>query len=253
VFGEDDDDAISFQGNLTVYTDSADVYDASYSSFDFAAGANRLHDLITRHKRTTGSTLLDVACGTGTYLTHLGDRYTVEGVDLSPAMLAIAKRKLPNVPLHEADMVEFNLGRRFDAVVCLGSSIGYTKRGPRLRRAIATLARHALSGGVVVVEPWIWPDAWENGRLTTDLVDQPDLKVARMLVSGRIGRVSMSDIHHLVARLGGVEYFVEHHELGLFTHTEYLADFKGADLEVTYESQGLLGLPGRGAYIGVRR
>ena len=106
VFGEDDDDAISFQGNLTVYTESADVYDASNSSFDFAAGANRLHDLITRHKRTTGSTLLDVACGTGTYLTHLGDRYTVEGVDLSPAMLAIAKRKLPNVPLHEADMVE---------------------------------------------------------------------------------------------------------------------------------------------------
>ena len=236
-----------------MYTDSADVYDASYSSFDFSAGANRLHDLIARYKRTPGSTLLDVACGTGTYLVHLGDRYTVEGMDLSPAMLAIARRKLPDVPLHEADMVEFDLGRRFDAVVCLGSSIGYAETGPRLRRAVATLARHSLLGGVVVVEPWLSPDAWEDGRLTADLVDQPELKVSRVLVSGRVGRVSTLDIHHLVARRGNVEYFVEHHKLGLFTHGEYLAAFQGADLEVTYESHGLLRLPERGVYIGVRR
>lgn len=236
-----------------MYTDSADVYDASYAAFDFAAGADRLHRLIARHKRTPGSALLDVACGTGTYLALLRDRYAVEGADLSPAMLAVARGKLPDVPLHEADMVAFDLGRQFDAVVCLGSSIGYVKTEPRLRRAIAALARHALAGGTVVVEPWFSPDAWEDGRLAADLVEQPGLKVARMLVSGRIDRVSTLDIHHLVARQGGINHFVEHHELGLFAHSDYLTAFRAADLEVTYESQGLLGLPGRGVYIGVRR
>ncbi len=253
MFGEDSDEAISLRKDQSVYADSADVYDASHSSFDFAAGADRLHGLIARHKRTPGSTLLDVACGTGTYLVHLRDRYTVEGLDLSPAMLAISRSKLPDVPLHEADMVDFDLGRGFDAVVCLGSSVGYATTGTRLRRAIATLARHAPPGGVVVVEPWLSPEAWEDGRLTADLVDRPELKVSRMLVSGRIGRVSTLDIHHLVARRGGVKYFVEHHQLGLYTHGEYLTAFREADLEVTYESQGLLRLPGRGVYIGVRR
>ncbi len=232
-----------------LFTDSAAIYDAVHSSFDFAAAADQVDALIACHKQTLGTKLLDVACGTGAYLEHLRNRYAVEGVDLSPAMLAIARRKLSDVQLHEADMVNFDLGWRFDVVVCLGSSIGYAKTVPCLRHTLATLARHALPGAVVIVEPWFPPETWEDGRLTADLINESELKVARVLVSGRVGQVSTLDIHHLVARPRGVEYFVEHHELGLFTQDEYLMAFHEAGLDVTHHAEGLLG---RGVYVGVR-
>ena len=232
-----------------MFTRSAAIYDAVYSKWDYAALANRLHGLIQRHRRTADAGLLDVACGTGSYLFHLRSRYAVEGVDLDPGMLAVARRKVPDVPLHQADMAAFDVGRQFGAVVCLGSSIGYARTLPRLRQAVASLARHALPGGVVIVEPWFSSEVWEVGRLTAELVDRPDLKIARILVSTAEDTVSILDIHYLVARREGVEHFSERHELGLFSDAEYLDAFRDADLDVCHDPEGLLG---RGLYIGLK-
>jgi ubiquinone/menaquinone biosynthesis C-methylase UbiE len=233
-----------------MFTKSATIYDAIYAArFDFDAAASMVHELIQAHKRTAGNTLLDVACGTGAYLVHLRASYVVEGVDLDSGMLAVARQKLPDVPLHQADLVDFDLGRRFDAVLCLGSAIGYVGTVDRLRQAVGTLARHTVPGGVVIVEPWFGPDVWEDGRLTANLVEQPALKIARVLVSGRDGSVSTLDIHYLVARPEGVEYFTERHRLGLFTDEEYVAAFREADVHVTHDAEGLLG---RGLYVGTR-
>jgi hypothetical protein len=161
----------------------------------------------------------------------------------------VARQKLPDVPFLQADLVDFDLNRRFDAVLCLGSSIGYVETLVSLRQAVATLARHTLPGGLVIVEPWFGPEVWEQGRLTADLVDQPLLKIARVLVSGLDGRVSTLDVHYLLARPEEVEQFTEHHRLGLFTHEEYVTAFRLAELRVTHDPHGLLG---RGLYIGVR-
>jgi SAM-dependent methyltransferase len=233
-----------------VFTKSAAIYDAIYGARnDVAAAAEKVHDLIQARKRTAGNSLLDVACGTGAHLVHLQRHYTAEGLDLDPGMLAVVRQRLPDVPLHQGDLVDFDLGRQFDAVLCLGSSIGYVATVPRLCQALSTLARHITPGGVVIVEPWFHPEIWENGRLTADLIDQPALKIARVIASGLDGRVATMEIHYLVARPDGVEHFSEHHRMGLFSHEEYLKAFRSADLDVTHDPIGLLG---RGLYIGVR-
>jgi SAM-dependent methyltransferase len=233
-----------------MFTRSADLYDIIYGRrFDAAAAAATVHALVQAHTRGAAKTLLEVACGTGTYLSHLQAHYALEGLDLDPDMLAVARRKLPQVPLHQGDLVDFDLERRFDAVLCLGSAIGYVASPERLHQALATLAHHTAPGGVVIVEPWFTPEAWESGRLTADLVDQPLLKIARVLLSGRERDVSTLDIHYLVGRPEGAETFTEHHRLGLFSHDAYLTAFRAAALEVTHDPVGLLG---RGLYIGVR-
>ncbi len=234
-----------------MFSQSAHLYDAIYAgSVDHAGAARRLRGLIRERRQSTGHRLLDVACGASAYLPFLREEYEVEVLDLDAGMLAIARRRLPDVRLHHADMVAFDLGRRFDVVTCLSSSIGYARTLPRMRQTIANLARHTLPGGVVAVEPWFGPEVWEPGRVTLDCVDRPELKIARLLVSGAAGAVSSLDIHDLASGPAGVETLVERHELGLFAHEEYLAAFAAAGLDPSFDAEGLVG---RGLYLGLRR
>ena len=129
---------------------------------DYAGEAARLTELI-RARNPSARTLLDVACGTGKHLEALRSEFEVEGVDIDEGLLAIARGRLGSVPLHTADMRDFDLGRRFDAVTCLFSAIGHVADGDELDAAVASMARHLEPGGVLIVEPWLEPDVWEIG------------------------------------------------------------------------------------------
>lgn len=229
-----------------MYTKEAAFYDAIYSFKDYEREADYLHELIEQHRRWAGGSLLDVACGTGSFIGPLQLYYRIEGVDLSPDMLKIARERYPDVPLHEGDMADFNLNKQFDVIICMGSAIGYMKSVVRMQQAVATMARHLSYSGVLVVEPWLLPEVYEVGRIGTNFVDQPKLKIARMNISELEGNLSVMDMHHLVATPAGVEYFVEHHELALFTDDEYRTAFEAAALIVTRDE----GIIGRGLYVG---
>jgi len=231
---------------LRVFTRSARLYDAVYASIrDYPREAAELDRLI-QQRRPGARTLLDVACGTGAHLEHLTG-YEPEGLDLDPEMLAIARQRLPNAVFHEGDMADFDLGKRYDAVVCMFSSVGYVRIEDRLRSAIAALARHLEPGGVVVVEPWLSPDDWRDGHVGAVFIDKPELKIARMNVAARDGNVSIVDFEYLVGTPDGIERFTEHHELGLFTIEQYLEAFRAAGVEVEHDPEGPMG---RGLYVG---
>ena len=229
-----------------VFSRSARLYDAVYASIrDYPREAAELDRLI-QERRPGARTLLDIACGTGAHLEHLTG-YEVEGLDLDPEMLGVARERLPNVPLHEGDMADFDLGKRFDAVVCMFSSIGYVRTEERLRSAVASMARHLEPGGVLVVEPWLSPEVWVDRHVGAVFVDQPELKIARMNVGEREGNLSIFEFEYLVGTPNGLERFNERHELGLFTVEQYLEAFRAAGLEVDHDPEGPMG---RGLYIG---
>ena len=229
-----------------VFSRSARLYDAVYASIrDYPREAAELDRLI-QERRPGARTLLDVACGTGAHLDHLSG-YEAEGLDLDPEMLAVARERLPKVAFHEGDMVDFDLGKRFDAVVCMFSSIGYVRTEERLRSAVASMARHLEPGGVLVVEPWLSPEAWVDRHVGAVFVDEPELKIARMNVGEREGNLSIFEFEYLVGTPNGLERFNERHELGLFTVEQYLEAFRAAGLEVDHDPEGPMG---RGLYIG---
>jgi SAM-dependent methyltransferase len=232
-----------------MFSRSQRYYDAIYSGKDYAQEAAYVKRLIAEHKRSDGNTLLDVACGTGGHVPYLRDDFAYEGLDLDPDMLTLARQRFPDVVFHQGDMVDFALGRQFDVVTCLFSSIGYTRTAPRLQQAIATMAGHLRPGGVLLVGAFLTPQEWIPGHPHAMFVDQPDLKLARLNVSGVAvaGNVAVLDFHYLVATLEGVEHFIERHELGLFTENEYRTAFLQAGLAVLHDT-GWLG--GRGMYIG---
>lgn len=216
---------------MDTYQRSARVYDLLAGHKDYRGAADDLTQLIVGIK-PDASTLLDVACGTGGHLQHLRHRFTVEGLDLSQPMLDLAGSKCPGVPLHLGTLAEFHLGRRFDAITCLFGSIAYCAGLPGLRTALAGMAAHLNPGGVIVIEPWITAEKFQAGKLVFDSADFPDMKVARMYVSERLGDRSVLDATFLVATPGGVETFSERHELWLFSDDEYRAAITGAGLDL---------------------
>ncbi len=234
-----------------MFTKSANFYNAIYSSLgkDHTAEAHQVHKIIQAHKKSAGNTLLEVACGTGIHASVLREFYQVEGLDLDNEMLAVARQDYPEIPFYQADMVDFDLGKQFDAVTCLFSSIGYVKTKQRLELAVQTMSNHLRSGGVLIVEPWFTPEQWRPGRVSALFVDQPDLKISRMNISEVEGNLSFFVFHYSVGTPQGIEYFTERHELGLFTQEVYLEAFRKAGLEVTHDPEGL---DGRGLYIGLK-
>src|SRR5207245_10914676 len=189
-----------------------------------------------KDKRSLSNELVKVACGMRCHIEYLKNDYSVEGLDINQQMLKLAKKKHPDIIFHRGDMVSFKLKKRFDAITCLFSAIGHVKTKAKLGLAVRNMSRHLKPGGGLIVERWITHQQWRKGSVHANFVDQPELKVARMTLSKTRGRLSVLDMHHLVATPNLVEHFVERLELRLFIHDEYLDAFRRAGLETSYDS-----------------
>lgn len=234
-----------------MFSKSARYYDEIYASIDkdYAVEVNKAYSVIRNHKQSDGTSLLDVACGTGIHANLLSKYYQVEGLDLDPQMLKVAKKKHPEIRFHQGDMADFDLKRHYDVIVCLFSSIGYVRTKARLKKAIRNMGQHLLPGGVLLIEPWFTPEQWHPGRASMTQVDKAELKIVRMSYSGQKGRISTIEFQYLIGTSEGIEHSVEIHELGLFTHSQYMDAFQAAKLNVLHDPEGL---DGRGLYIGTK-
>lgn len=226
-----------------MFTESAELYDLIYSSFkDYPQEARDVAALL-RRAHPEGRTVLDVGCGTGEHARLLVAEHglQVDGIDLDAALVRIAAAKVPGGRFVEADMIDFHLGRRYDAVLCLFSSIGYVRMLSNVRRALACFREHLADDGVILVEPWFAPGVLDPARTDERTVERPGLRVvrrSRVQVEGRMSRVLFDyEIHDAQ----GVRHAGEVHELGLFTTEEMLGSFAKAGLEAEHDADGLTG------------
>ncbi len=234
----------------TAYSKAARYYDVIYRFKDYAGEVARLLALPEFAHAGTTMSLLDVACGSGLHIEQLGTRFHAEGLDICPELLELARRRNPGTLFHLGDMRAFNLGRRFDIILCLFSAIGYTGSTEGLRAAMRCMVQHLAPGGVLVIEPWFTPGDWKTPTVHALHIDEPELKISRINTSLARGNVSVLDLHYLVGTPSGTEHFVEHHELALFERSEMTEAMEDAGLLVRYDPEGLTG---RGLYVGTLR
>jgi ubiquinone/menaquinone biosynthesis C-methylase UbiE len=232
-----------------MFSKTAQYYDKIYGHKDYQAEVVSLQAIVEQEPGADRNTLLDVACGTGSHIDFLKAHYQVTGLDLEPGLLEMARQRHPQVAFHQGDMIHFDLDQRFDVITCLFSAIGYVRTVANLRRAVCTMTHHLEPGGVLLIEPWFTPQDWNPGKPHALLIDEPELKIARLSTSLSDGRLSWFDFHYLIATPKGTEHLVERHELGLFERSEMRAAFVDAGLTARYDEHGLTG---RGLWIGVR-
>lgn len=227
----------------------AEVYDLVYSALkDYAVETAHIAGVLRRVKPEC-RTVLDVACGTAEHARLLAaDGFAVDGIDLDPVFVRIARQKHSAGRFVEADMSDFHLPHRYDAVMCLFSSIGYLKTLDRVRRALTCFREHLNPGGVIIVEPWFPPGALDPERVSrhTQIAEATGLRVSRVSHIEIDGRLSRIHFDYEITDSTGTRQVSEVHELGLFTPAELLRTFQEAGLHAEHDPKGLTD---RGLYV----
>jgi len=106
-----------------------------------------------------GARLLDAGCGTGRYAIELGRRgYVVEGIDRSPELIDVAKRRVIDQPRSVSFHVGDLLGlphHEYDGILCRGVLNDFVDAGSR-QQAFNSFAGALRRGGVLILDVREW-------------------------------------------------------------------------------------------------
>jgi ubiquinone/menaquinone biosynthesis C-methylase UbiE len=130
----------------------AEAYDA-----DMGAEADAMNDTpfylaLAREAAARGLAVLELACGTGRVTLPIArEGIEVVGLDSAPAMLDVARRKAAaedlDVTWIEADMRDFDLGRRFGLIIIPYRSFLHLLTDADQAACLAAVYRHLIPGG----------------------------------------------------------------------------------------------------------
>jgi SAM-dependent methyltransferase len=173
-------------------------------------------DLYAALAARTGGPVLELACGTGRLLEPLvAAGLEVTGVDIDPAMLARAERRLGTgraVQLVSADLLDVDLGPRFGLVFIALNSLLLLGDAERQANALAAITRHLRPDGLAAVDAWL-PGADDlglyDGRLIAEWTrrdpetDEWVLKLASAAHDAATGTVELDGFYDAWASDGG--------------------------------------------------
>lgn len=230
-----------------MFSQSAEFYDAIYSFKDYGAEAAQVAARV-RSVHPAAYAVLDVACGTGEHALRLArdHGFEVDGLDLDAGLLDVARRKHPSGQFFQADMSHFALGKRYDVVLWLFSSIGYLVTLERVQRAFQCFHRHLNREGLLMVEPWFAPGEMEHGRVSRQVATHEGATVERTSRTEIEDRVSRIIFDYSIDTQGGLRHVSEIHELGLFKREEMAMAFEAMGFDPEYDP---VGLTGRGLWL----
>jgi SAM-dependent methyltransferase len=145
---------------------SEQVYDAAYAAvYDTIFGSDRHARDVERLRPVLAGLaptdrILDVGCGTGTLCRLLRDRFPrIEGLDLSPAMLATAQRKNPGVRFTVGNLLDGDLfdaepveDQGFALIVSEWDVLNYLETRTEYAKAFANFRRWLVPSGWLAVD-----------------------------------------------------------------------------------------------------
>jgi SAM-dependent methyltransferase len=140
----------------------AGIYDATYAEKDYRGEVDAIIEAFSRYGDGAVRTVLDLGCGTGNHALPLHARgYCVTGVDLSPAMLAIAREKADrasaDICLIGGDVRYVDAHGPYDAALLMFAVLGYQHENADVRATFANIRRHLRPGGLLIFDAWYGP------------------------------------------------------------------------------------------------
>lgn len=181
-------------------TDLAYIHDAGFSGFVREAAPWLLRTL--RRNGIGGGLVVDLGCGSGRWAAELlRAGYRVEGVDLSPAMIALARKNAPGAKLRVASLLNARFPR-CAAATAIGECVNYafdrSNSAAVLKKFFRRVHDALQPGGVFIfdaAEPGLAPDRpvrrWMQGddwAILLELTGRRDGAMRQMTVFRRVNR-----------------------------------------------------------------
>jgi SAM-dependent methyltransferase len=190
--------------------------------------------LIRQHSRIEPQTLLNLGCGGGHNDHTLKRHFRVTGVDVSEAMLGLARRRNPEVSYLLGDMRTLRLGEVFDCVTAF-DSLSYMLTEEDLGAAFQTAFSHLRPGGVFVTYQETNPATFEQNRVAHQAGTQGDVEI--VFIENEYDpdpsdATVESTFVYLIRRGGRLQVEVDHHLGGIFPTETWLAGLRDAGFEV---------------------
>lgn len=137
---------------MNEYKKFAYYYDEVMTDLDYNLWLNFIKPYVKPNSK-----ILDLACGTGTFLTMLYLKgYSVAGIDLSNEIIDIAKEKAKinhfQIPFYVADMTNFSLNDTFDVITCFFDSINFLKEEKQIQKLFTTVYHHLSKNGFFIMD-----------------------------------------------------------------------------------------------------
>ena len=107
----------------TYERDLAYIHDKGFGAFARGSAPGLLK--LFQQNRITEGRVVDLGCGSGIWAKELANAgYQVIGVDISPAMIELARQRVPNAEFHVGSFVEFR-APACRAITALGEVFNY--------------------------------------------------------------------------------------------------------------------------------
>jgi hypothetical protein len=137
----------------------------------------------------------------------------------------------------------------------MGNAVAEVDTPAELAVAVGRMAAHLGPGGVLVLEPWYFPEDFIDGYVGGHMLTDAGRVISRMTHSTRQGRKTRMEIRFVVADRSGFTELTEVLLTSLFTRQEYETAFTRAACTTEFVPGFALadGRPnGPGLFIGVR-
>jgi SAM-dependent methyltransferase len=137
---------------------------------DYAEYCDFIVHLIKQYAHRETHSLLNVGCGGGKNVFNLKRHFTVTGLDLSLAMLDLARDLNPECRFVRGDMRTYALGEQFDTIL-IDDAVSYMTTAADLRSVFERAYAHLAPGGVMITGPDNTKETFQQNRTRVSYAD----------------------------------------------------------------------------------
>jgi SAM-dependent methyltransferase len=201
-----------------LYNDLAWTWPIISPPSDYVEDADKTRGFLLKHSKIAIKTLLNLGCGGGHDDFGLKRYFAITGIDLSPAMLELARKLNPQVTYLEGDMRTMRLDKSFDAVF-LGDAVNYMLTREDLAAAFRTAYAHLKPGGAFITFVEQTPETFVQNKTKVAAHKKGDVEIVFIenLYDPDPSDTTCEDTFVYLIRRGGKQQVeVDHHVSGIF-------------------------------------
>lgn len=236
-----------------LYNDLAWLWPMFGSVESYAEECETFIQLLQRYAGIEIRTLLDMGCGGGKHDAHFKQYASLCGIDISDDMLEQARRLNPECTYVQADMRDFSLNDRFDAVFLNDSTMYLTSRDDLLR-TFQCAWRHLRPGGSALVCVELTTENFQNNSTQVSTYCEDELEVTFIEndydPDPNDSRFDFTLVY-LIRDQGRQRIETDTHQCGLFTLDTWRETLNEAGFRV-YETVSTIGDDELPIFVGVK-